>query len=721
MKRAMAIILLILLILSFAGCKEKDPTESPPQKFGATLTGEGGSGLYTRKEIILQNSNDYVRRAAEGSDGIYLYCMTTGDTPKGYFAKLNPETGEIESTDYSTSDSVFQIFASYDGKINTLETRPVEGSGDLTFFVREIGADGSVANELNLDFLKEYENSPIMGIVSTEQGLLISLINSVVLVNDGKIVNSFEFRGKPKKIVQSADDSYLICGIEDSGYVVAELSSDLRSTTKYTMDGEYTTPFDGMGSAGVYLADSSNLYSVDYKTGARETMINFVANGVSALSNIIMLPGGGFFALEGMGVASIWLPSSVSAGDIVTLKLATFNSSSALTETVLGFNKQSEKYKVDLVDYSTYNTGDVLMGGLTKLNTEIIAGNYPDIYDLSVLSADTYSSKGALEDLRPFIDNDADFEYGDFLGSAMETLSDDGKLYQFVPGFSVSFMVGDASVIGDKDTWTPEQFLSLANNNKDKSVLSAHTSQEDFISYILSFSGEDFISKKNKTCSFDSATFSSLIVYAGTLPPRSEVSAEIYETNYQILSGNQLLDFRDTGLPISDLVVYDKLFDQAKTVGFPTSEGTGYAMTPYLNFGMSSSSENKEGIWEFFRFMLSKSYQGKMSDSYKVLPVLSGELEKSIDNNVLNGPKGIPIYDPNGGKTTILECDPPDSSTADRAWEIINQIDRVNKLDETVYSIVMDEAAAYFQGQKSLNEVTALIQSRLQLYVSEQG
>ena len=88
MKRAMAIILLILLILSFAGCKEKDPTESPPQKFGATLTGEGGSGLYTRKEIILQNSNDYVRRAAEGSDGIYLYCMTTGDTPKGYFAKL---------------------------------------------------------------------------------------------------------------------------------------------------------------------------------------------------------------------------------------------------------------------------------------------------------------------------------------------------------------------------------------------------------------------------------------------------------------------------------------------------------------------------------------------------------------------------------------------------------------------------------------------------------
>lgn len=73
---------------------------------------------------------------------------------------------------------------------------------------------------------------------------------------------------------------------------------------------------------------------------------------------------------------------------------------------ILEFNKASDKYRIEVRDYSEYNTETDNSAGLTKLNTELIAGNIPDM-----MSADTglplrqYGAKGILEDLWPFIEN----------------------------------------------------------------------------------------------------------------------------------------------------------------------------------------------------------------------------------------------------------------------------------------------------------------------------
>ena len=76
---------------------------------------------------------------------------------------------------------------------------------------------------------------------------------------------------------------------------------------------------------------------------------------------------------------------------------------------ILEFNTASDKYRIEVRDYSEYNTETDNSAGLTKLNTELIAGNIPDM-----MSADTglplrqYGSKGILEDLWPFIENDTE-------------------------------------------------------------------------------------------------------------------------------------------------------------------------------------------------------------------------------------------------------------------------------------------------------------------------
>ena len=49
----------------------------------------------------------------------------------------------------------------------------------------------------------------------------------------------------------------------------------------------------------------------------------------------------------------------------------------------------------------------------------------------------------------------------------------------------------------------------------------------------------------------------------------------------------------------------------------------------------------------------------------------------------------------------------------------INSLDQVLSYNESAYNIIMEEASAYFSGQKSAQEVADIIQSRLTIYVNE--
>lgn len=62
---------------------------------------------------------------------------------------------------------------------------------------------------------------------------------------------------------------------------------------------------------------------------------------------------------------------------------------------VIDFNRSNDKYRVDLIDYSEYNTEDDYNAGLTKFNTEIMAGNMPDILALDTQTPyRQYAAKG---------------------------------------------------------------------------------------------------------------------------------------------------------------------------------------------------------------------------------------------------------------------------------------------------------------------------------------
>ena len=50
---------------------------------------------------------------------------------------------------------------------------------------------------------------------------------------------------------------------------------------------------------------------------------------------------------------------------------------------------------------------------------------------------------------------------------------------------------------------------------------------------------------------------------------------------------------------------------------------------------------------------------------------------------------------------------------------LIDSLDRVRSYDATVLEIVLEEAEAYFSGDKDLNTTVSIITSRVQVYVDE--
>jgi ABC-type glycerol-3-phosphate transport system substrate-binding protein len=76
-----------------------------------------------------------------------------------------------------------------------------------------------------------------------------------------------------------------------------------------------------------------------------------------------------------------------------------------LSQLISDFNKRSDTYKVVVEDYSKYDEGEE-GSGITKLNTEIQAGNIPISLTSRTFLPTIMRKKGLLLDLYPLIDAD---------------------------------------------------------------------------------------------------------------------------------------------------------------------------------------------------------------------------------------------------------------------------------------------------------------------------
>lgn len=189
-------------------------------------------------------------------------------------------------------------------------------------------------------------------------------------------------------------------------------------------------------------------------------------------------------------------------------------------------------------------------------------------------------------------------------------------------------------------------------------------------------------------------------------------------------------------------------------VGAPSSGGAGscfrlpswYSLTD-CSLGICASSQAKEGAWAYVRQCLLPGGAGSVeTDETTYLghgfPVNksdfdslfeprwfqrvdeAGNLEYVLDQdgNRIENPEDITWVPPSYADAEIsmvLYCLAPNEAQMERFWDLYNAIDSVAGNDAEIMEIILEEAAPYFAGDKSLDETADLIQSRVSLYVNE--
>ncbi len=416
-----------------------------------------------------------------------------------------------------------------------------------------------------------------------------------------------------------------------------------------------------------------------------------------------------------------------------TITLATLYDGSNLTEAIVNFNKSNTQYQIKLkayIDSTVEWTETTYEDGLARMYADLISDNAPDIIDLTYVDVPSLVAKGALEDLTPYLEKSTIANKNDFVESVLNAYNYDGVQVTVPSCFRIMTLMGKASNVGTEPGWTMDEVMALARKNPD-SQLFQYMTKEQALQLCIQYNNDSFIDYETGTCKFNSAEFVKVLEFANEFPD---------EYNYDddrsfpamIQSGDVLL---------ADLYLYDvteyqmhrlMFEEEATAIGYPTSDGTpGVFISGQDMCGISASCDCKEGAWAFIESTLAKT--GDNSQIW-MFPSRKDQLEQLFEESM----KIDYMYDENGDIMYDEEGNPkqyPKTTWGYDDWEADiyaatqEEVDEIKAMiaaarpmsgaDQTVYNIIMEEAGPYFKGQKSAQDVANIIQSRVDMYISE--
>lgn len=589
---------------------------------------------------------------------------------------------------------------------------------------------------------------------------------NIILSTQENGLAAFSMDGKPAYKIEFSGYVYSMFNLKDGRAAVFLYDMDVSDYNKamalhvvnsdkgafeaesYPMDS-----FDfisGGGDYDAYYTASGQLYG--YNLGDEEGQPLFSWTGCNVNNNFIQLSkstedgrilgltgqwdeSGGRMDYEYFSISQVPY-SSLPQKSVLTMAVLylDYNTQNA----VIDFNRSHDNVRIEIKDYSQYNNEKDWSAGLTKLTTEIMAGNMPDIISVSEqIPYRQLAAKGLLEDLYPYMEAEGSFNKEDFFPNVLSALEVDGKLYAACAGFAVQTVAGASSVVGDTPGWTyDDYYAALATMPEGCEGFDIGFDQETMLTVSLALDMTDFVDWGSGTCNFDSQDFIDMLEFANQFPSKSyyenyEYSADDSAAS-RIAQGKQMLTMAT--FTSTDFILYDfdKMFGGSSTcIGFPTNSGVGNIMAMGESYAMSSSCKDKDAAWQFLRTFLTEEYQLKGSYLPTNMKAFDRQLEKAMETEYQKDGNGNYVLDENGERIPVAlgmasdgintyEIYATTPRQAEQLREVIATSTKMMDYDQSIIDIVLEEAAAYFAGQKSAEDVAKLVQSKANIYINEQ-
>lgn len=553
---------------------------------------------------------------------------------------------------------------------------------------------------------------------------------STVVVFDSQGQKLYEAGGDRwyEGLCASRDGRVFVCGVDTNSsgnqYVLQEVDSRKKGFGE-TLKGITCSQGIGVLAAGgeneLLISSGNVLYRYDMEKQRTEELLAWLDCDINHqyLAGLAGMEDGRLFAVThdytaeaGLQDETVFL-TRMPASEVIPKVILTYGTiwlDQEMRGQILQFNKRSTDCRIEVKEYDTGDWAE----DVRRLNTDIIAGNGPDLIDLSDLDARVYGESGVLADLYPFLDEDEELAREDFVPNILRELEQEGKLYGIAPSFHILTLMGSTLDLGQRTGWTVEEAQTiLAACPEGMELLDGTVSREQMLDLLIRHDPDAYIDWEAGTCSFDSDEFACLLEFAAAYPPAGTIDFDEMEGVYtRVSQGKQLVIEMQLGR-VTDYQSYAAMFDgPVACVGYPACDGNGSRLEFGRLLGISAKSEHQNEAWSFLHMLLTEEFQQRVRYDF---PVREDVLRQVFDTAM----EEKEFYSSQSWEDFTWQEVPATEEEIQQIRRLVDTAKTDSVSDDTVTAIIEEEAAAYFHGQRTARETARIIQSRVQLYVGE--
>lgn len=684
MKRQIALILSVLLcILSACGgmgtdapeldLPEADVIESEP----VAALGEYSLAV-TQTE--LPGGLDTLASACPSDGGVYLAGAGADGAPMlglwedGVYEPLDLSDGitEIESVFFGDALSVLaragdaiQILHYEDGGVLTTEL-----NGDLSALGKDLyyAEFGGTAYVMDSNTIAEVKDGQLTRGMEAEAAYL--LFTAMQAAQDGLYIVQFSGLDLTTQLLKLNADTFALEPADVGGVGIYGLGT--------TADGDVLVSCTSDGREFVKTADEAELF--DWSEPG------IVSPGYTNLYEL----GDGSWLLFYRGQTSLELLEEKLLPPKTTLTLLTDLPRAELYTIVNDFNRTSEEYRVEVIQFGE--------DGLTAelLRTQLIAGEGPDIFAFYDRSSLADLGANSFEDLLIYLDADEEYGRDTLVPELLEAMCVQDKLDWLPYSFGISTFTAPSAYLSEPGFSFGEAKQAAAKTGLP--LFPGWMTRDILWGWLSDFAVGQYMDLEAGTCSFDNEDYISLLEEcAAAASEFGSDSAALY---------NSLLQFELLQNLIRVSTISDNYGGAYAYVGAPNETTNGSMFSPDLCFAISSASGKKDAAWQLVRSCLSDEHQQMNITSF---PTSACVLDAMINDAVKNG---VHYYE------YEYELDEADAA---KLRGLISETQTVQDAYPAVLNIMAEDAAQFFAGQITAEQAAVYTQNRVSTWLAEQG
>ncbi len=508
---------------------------------------------------------------------------------------------------------------------------------------------------------------------------------------------------------------------DDEGIYIREIDlerADFRDETKQLVssdEGEIETVavtengllFSRNGTLYMYHSDSNKTDSIlCWATyGIEQSDILYIGENNSSIEVIDTHEGESGYANLSKGKVN---------KTVITLGLIQLTQD--IQKAVTDFNRSNSDIMINVRAY--HQEGGDFEQSVEKLKLDMVTGNAPDIMEVSMIDYEILADKGAFADMYKLMQDEGGLNRDEILPPVREAYEINGHLLNMAPSFQLYTIWGSRNKLGDHGGITLSELMQvLAKNGKTIDAIYGFSMDEPVLTTLCTFGMDEFIDWETGECKFTSDYFKDLLRFA------KEYSGGYTQGSVSqgIAEGDILLSIGVIS-SVADYQIQSELYGGELTfIGYPTAEGSGTAIGYRgSQLAISNYSEDKEAAWEFVKYYMQNGWDGQG------FPILQGQFDAAMekaqqkDMETADGtsyelPKGY--FSDGSHYFEVFNAAPGDVEAVRNLAAIAGNRYKYNT---DILEIINEEAGAYFNDQKPIDEVVEIIQNRVRLYLDEQ-